>query len=213
LIHVGNDVVDLKTPEARNKSLDVRFIQKTLNRDEQQVVFVSAKPDSILWALWAAKETAYKAVSKSIPDITSAPRCYPVTLDCGDRDAEAFGAVYTPVGVVPVKIFFHSDYVHCIGGTGCSRNLEEILFGLGEIRSDEEPFFYSLSERESLTARKLIKKRIASCFGRNPDDIHVVCENGPRSHGPPKVCFKGQKGQIDISLSHDGRFAAYAFLL
>jgi phosphopantetheinyl transferase (holo-ACP synthase) len=184
-----------------------------LNHDEQQVVFVSARPDSILWALWAAKETAYKAVSKSIPDITSAPRYYPVTLDCGNRDAEAFGAVYTPVGVVPVKIFFHSDYVHCIGGTGCSRNLGEILCGLGEIGSDEEFFSYSLSERESLTARKLLKKRIASCLGQNPDDIHVLYENDSRGQGSPKVCFKGQKAPMDISLSHDGRYAAYAFLL
>jgi phosphopantetheinyl transferase (holo-ACP synthase) len=213
LNHVGNDVVDLKTPEARNKSLDVRFIQKTLNHDEQRVVFLSENPDSILWAIWAAKETAYKAVSKSIPDITSAPRYYPVALVCGNREAEAFGAVYTPGGVVPVKIFFHSDYVHCIGGTGCSRNLEEILFGLGEIGSDEEHFSYSLAEQESLAARKLIKNRIASCLGRNPDDIHVVYENDHRDQGPPKVSFKGQKDPIDISLSHDGRFAAYAFLL
>ncbi|MBC2717323.1 MAG: 4'-phosphopantetheinyl transferase superfamily protein [Desulfobacteraceae bacterium] len=211
MIHVGNDIVDLKTPEAMGKATDIRFMQRVLNSDEQQVVLNSDHADSFLWAFWAAKESAYKAVSKSYPDVSSAPRRYPVRFDSGKVSSTLSGIVKTPHGTVPVKIFFNEDYVHCIGIDKCSEDLEKVVFGLKEIEPDTQPGSYSLPERESIMVRRLSKERIASLLGRNSNDIHIMRNKCSSGQGPPTVYYRGEKDNIDISLSHDGRFAAYAF--
>lgn len=217
--HVGNDIVDLKTPEAMGKSSDIRFVQRILNPDEQKAVLSSDHADRFLWAFWAAKECAYKAVSKSFPEVSSAPRRYSVGFEVGFEvglDSEKVsgvlsGIVNTPHGIVPVRVDFHEDYVHCIGIDQCSDDLEKIVFGLKEIEPDKQPGSYSLSEHESIMVRRLAKERIVSLFGREPDDIHIRRNKTSNGQGPPTVYYRGKKDNIDISLSHDGRFAAYAF--
>jgi len=77
---VGNDIVDRKSPEAAGKAGDRRFLQKALTPLEQEAVAGAPDPDLALWSLWAAKEAAYKAVSKSFPEISAAPRRYCVHL-------------------------------------------------------------------------------------------------------------------------------------
>ncbi|MGB9498280.1 MAG: 4'-phosphopantetheinyl transferase superfamily protein [Dissulfuribacterales bacterium] len=216
--HIGNDIVDLKTLEAMGKAADTRFVQRVLNPDEQQAVLNSDHPDGFLWAFWAAKETAYKATSKSHPDVTSAPRRYQVILDSKKKTNPLTGEVITPHGIVPIKITFHEDYVHCIGMAGRFQDLktgdlDDIVFGLEETNPGEEAGSDSLSERESIMVRTVAKERIASHLGRNPDEIHIMRNKSPEKHGPPMVYFKGRKNNVDISLSHDGRFVAYAFMV
>ena len=208
----------MKTAEARGRANDARFMRKVLTTDEQQAVLNSDHPDGFLWAFWAAKETAYKAISKAHPDVTSAPRHYPVILDSKKETNPLTGEVIAPHGIVPIKITFHEDYVHCIGMAGRFQDfknggLDDIVFGLEETNPGEKPGSYSLSERESIMVRTVAKERIASRLGWNPDEIHIMRNKSPKKQGPPMVYFKGQKNNIDISLSHDGRFVAYAFLV
>ena len=112
---VGNDVVDLKAVGNVGKSGDTRFMRRVFTPDEQQAIYRSAHPDKLLWAFWAAKETAYKAAAKTDPDITSAPGRYPVFLDLEYGTGAMRGNVSTPGGPVAVKIRFHEEYVHCVG--------------------------------------------------------------------------------------------------
>jgi len=211
LRHVGNDIVDLKTPEAMGKAADIRFVHRVLNPHEQRLVFNSGHPDTLLWALWAAKECAYKAVSKSAPDVSSAPRRYPVILDLEKIINSATGIVMTPHGIVPVKIFFNEEYVHCIGIDGPSNSLKSIVYGMDKISPEKIPEADSISEKESLTARKLAKKHIASCLQIKEQDIQIIRQKNHSGIYPPMIYAKGKMKNMEISLSHDGRFAAYAF--
>ncbi len=211
LSHIGNDIVDLKTPEAIGKATNQRFIQRVLNLYEQQAVFNSDHPDSLLWALWAAKESAYKAVSKSNPNVSSAPGRYPVILGPEKTINSATGRVMTPNGIVPVKIDFHEDYVHCIGIFGPAKSLESIVYGSKTINPDISGA-ESISEKESSAVRKLAKKGIASCLQINEQDIQIIRHKKHNRINPPVVYAKGRAKKMDVSLSHDGRFAAYAFL-
>jgi hypothetical protein len=213
LAHVGNDIVDLQTPEAIGKAGDSKFIQRVLRRDEQEFVFNSECPDSLLWTFWAAKETAYKAISKTYPDVSSAPRRYPVTLHDGGDLNSLFGGVDTPKGSVAVNISIYEDYIHCIGITDQGTGLDRIVWGAQKIDSDKKMETASLSARESAMARRLAKERIAECLNLNLDDIHILRNQFPCGNGPPFVYIKGKEGNIDLSLSHDGRFAAFAFLM
>ncbi len=208
---MGNDIVDLKAPEAMGKAADIRFVQRVLNPDEQQSVLNSGHPDSFLWAFWAAKESAYKAVSKIYSDVSSAPRRYPVILDSVKINNIATGIVNTPHGAVPVKIFFNEEYVHCIGIIGDALSLKDIVYDTERINPEKIPGADSISEKESLFTRNLAKKNIASCLQIKEQDIQIIRHKNLNRINPPMIYVKGKKQNIDISLSHDGGFAAYAF--
>ena len=193
MIHVGNDVVDLQTTDAIGKAGDNKFIQRVLCPDEQKVVLNSKCPDSILWAFWAAKETAYKAISKNYPDVTSAPRRYPVRLDSVKVSSALSGIVNTPHGAVSVKLFFNEDYVHCIGIDKCFYDLEKIVFGFKEIELDKKPGSCSLSEHESRIVRRFAKERIVSYFGRNSNDILLYGINAPANKVRQRFYIRAKK--------------------
>ena len=210
--HIDNDIVDLKTPEAFGKAANTRFIERVLNPEEQRLLYNSDHPDTIVWALWAAKETAFKAVNKSAPDITSAPRRYPVRFDSEKTSGILSGIVDTPHGIVPVKTFITKAYVHCIGTTGPAISLESILYGMDEIHPEIIPGAASISDQESLSVRRLAKKHMASCLRLKEQDIQIIRHKTKNRIHPPKVYIKGHAENIDISLSHDGWFIAYSFL-
>ena len=208
---IGNDIVDLKLPEAVGKSKDLRFINKVLNTHEQHAVYYSDFPDAMLWALWAAKESAYKAVSKSDPAVGSAPGHYPVQLDSITTSHDAFGVVVTPKGPVMVKIEFGAEYVHCLGLFGPKDILPSIVYDAGPI-CKRDINGKSISEIESAAVRYLAIKGIASYLKMAEKDISIFRHKKNNKRMPPAVSAKGYSKPMDISLSHDGRFAAYAFL-
>jgi phosphopantetheinyl transferase (holo-ACP synthase) len=207
---VGNDIVDLGDPEARGKSLDARFIKRTMTPDEQWAMHRFANPDRLLWAFWAAKETAYKALNKRYPSVSSAPGRYGVVLSFHEDSADIIhpvsGVVHTPEGLVPVRVIFQPDYVHCIGGHCGSGSLDGMEWGVGTIdAAPESGGKKSVSERESFTARLIAASKMADILHCDPQDIHIS-----KKSGWPKVYVKGKPADMDISLSHDGRLAAFA---
>ncbi len=206
-MHLGNDIVDLKTVHARGKAGDVRFITRVFSSAEQEAIRRSAHPDALLWTFWAAKEAAYKAVRKAAPGVSSAPRRYRVTIDLQKWPDAASGIVKTPGGTALIRIFYRQDWVHCIASAGASPDFSDIISGLKQIAPGKGP----VSVQESAAARKVAGARIASFLGVNPDDIRILRETDSRGQCPPVVHIKNKRAPIDISLSHDGRFAAYAF--
>jgi phosphopantetheinyl transferase (holo-ACP synthase) len=218
---VGNDIVDLKTTEAMGKSADTRFTKRVLTPYEQRMIHHSEHPDTLVWALWAAKETAFKAISKSAPDVTSAPRRYPVKylmqFDSCRISSTLYGVVVTPCGSVPVKTFITEEYLHCIGIAGSANRLESITYGMDRISMDKTntgiiPGSESISEQESLAVRRLAKKNIASYLQLKEQDIQIIRHKTQNRLNPPMVYANGKTNNMEISLSHDGRFAAYAFI-
>ncbi|MDA3834641.1 MAG: hypothetical protein PF495_14750, partial [Spirochaetales bacterium] len=71
----------------------------------------------------------------------------------------------------------------------------------------------SISEKESFAVRRLAIKNIAKSFHINAQDIRIIRHHtGNRLH-PPMVYVNGKMQNTELSLSHDGRFAACAFLI
>ncbi len=64
----GNDIVDLKDPDASIEHLNERFINKICTPKEKQFFFYSFKQDitynKLLWSIWSLKESGYKAISR-----------------------------------------------------------------------------------------------------------------------------------------------------
>lgn len=199
------------------KSRNQRFVNRVFTPSEQWQIFNSANPDTMIWALWAGKETAYKIVSKCYPSATSAPRLYEVSLDYKDilserrefstGDSAVSGAVDTPYGQIHIRIFITCDYVHCVGATTPLEATDAVVWHVDRIRpvSEVTPAY------ESLFVREALKKHLSAYVNESPEDMEIRREKDANGLQPPFVYLHGRRDEIDISLSHDGAFTAYAF--
>ncbi|MBU1194480.1 MAG: 4'-phosphopantetheinyl transferase superfamily protein [Proteobacteria bacterium] len=208
MLHVGNDIVDLCTKGTIGRSKDLRFVDRILTDIEKKHVLGCQKsPDTLLWAFWAAKETAYKAMNKSFPDISSAPRRYAVTLDNPSLKSRMFGCVKTPAGVVAISIFIQKTHVHCIGTTGNFTALSRVIFGAEKMDTKAQT---QLCEQQSMQVRRFAKQKIAHCLNLDTCNMDILRSGHKKDPGPPVIRFNNQESFMDISLSHHGRYVAFA---
>ena len=198
---LGNDVVDLADPWAVGKARDPRFLKRVLSARELDQVAVSEQPGATLWALWAAKEAAYKAWSRHHPDLVLAPSRFVV-------DPQA-GLVAGPCGVCHVEWHEGPGWLHCLACAapeGRSANLLWRVEPLWEAEPGGDPQPLGL---ESRCARELARRLLAEA-GFGGADLRRE-ERGASRPGPPLVVVEGPALEnVQVSLSHDGAWVAAA---
>ena len=225
---VGNDVVDLKETGNRGKSRDERFLDRVFTPEERSLLAGAACPDALLWALWAAKEAAYKAVSRDDPGVCSIPRRYCVAFD-GENvykpiDVAGFagrlaGRVLTPLGEVALRVIVADDYVHALTA-GSEAGLAEIIqrvdcmgvaVNAGVVHRVEHGGDRENTGDPSAFVRVQLLLEIARRL-RFPVGYFEIRKDseGP---GAPRLFLRGLRLAADISLSHDGHFTAFALCL
>jgi len=209
LPHTGNDVVDLLDPANAGKSGDSRYLAKILTNAECEFVGKSVKPDVALWSLWVGKETAYKVVRKIRQNIRFLPLRYEVQFSGGNLLKESTDGKVIIMGkeTVFIRLFSCFAYVHCIGSDSVAA-LDKIHW-----RVDALPLTTNSPDTDiSLAVRQQLAAALAAYHNVNLADLAIkrLKKNGILQ--PPVVYLAGKKTNIDISLSHDGRFTAFAFL-
>ncbi|MEW6076817.1 MAG: 4'-phosphopantetheinyl transferase superfamily protein [Thermodesulfobacteriota bacterium] len=208
---VGNDIVDLDSPHVTGKSRDEKFLNRVLTPEEQAAILQSDEPDVLLQVYWAARETAYKAIARSNPTVSSAPRRYRVFLDEPRERSTFTGYVQTPAETVLIRGCCNQEYVHCLGAVTVS-DLEKIQSGVEKVVLRTGPDYGRSSVAVSRAARTLVKKTIASLQSVQPG--HIMIKKSPLLSGVsfPEIFINKKKTDIPISLSHDGRFVAFALM-
>lgn len=233
---LGNDVVDLKHPENQGKSRDGRFLGRVFTVEERDHIARAARPDTLLWALWAAKEAAFKVVSRDDPAVISTPKRYHIMLDAqherrnmsgadaaadpvtsvggGDpgkvfcsqkiRETPFTGRAITPLGEVALRIVATDDYVHALAAETVS-DLDRVFQRVDPMEADGDHGAASAFVRRALLVE--IADRLDCLYG----ELSIGKE--PRGPGAPFVLHRGRPLSIDVSLSHDGRFSAFAFII
>ena len=196
------------------KSRDSRFVNRVFGPGEQELISRAHNQDAVLWALWAGKEAAYKLVKKHDPSATSVPRLYKVSLDCAEGSVcispgcnTLSGFVDTPYGRIEIKVFITSDYVHCIGTQSGLDEMDALVWQVERISPDSQVS----PDYESAFVRKALKLRLSTYYDEAPENIEIRRVKSSSGLGPPFVCINGERAAIDVSLSHDGFLAAYAF--
>lgn len=217
--HIGNDIVDLDLPDNLEKIRDRRFLDRVFTDSER--IFIEQYQEygnDALWALWAAKESAYKALSKGTPDVPSTPRRYRVDFSVlapdgtkssdgqvqkigPNKDSIWTGIVKTPAENVFCQALLTPDYVHCLAVTGGCLQEKRMISQVLKWNEQQDP---------SVTLRRAAIQRIADTALLNPSAIEIKRHPTPKGLGPPRVFVHHQPSTIDISLSHDGRYGAFA---
>jgi phosphopantetheine--protein transferase-like protein len=202
---VGNDVVDLKDPENIGKSRDDRFLGRVFTAGERELIASAQSPDTLLWSLWAAKEAAYKAVSSGDPAVCSIPRRYRVVLDEEDATRKIVrlaGKVITPRGELVLKVAVSADWVHALAA-GAEEALKRLCRRVKRLEGGKG------AENPSAFVRGALLREIARRLDCPVGDLSVI--KNQDGLGAPRVLFRGDLLAAEVSLSHDGRFAAFAF--
>ena len=218
---IGNDIVDLTSLESIGKSRDRRFIARVFTPEEQERIDRSPSPDTTLWMSWAAKEAAFKAVSKSRPGLSFIHRAYVVTFHPNEPGKAAHillqktdgdkvpiqerGVVMTPAG--PVDAFFtlsSSDRVHCVAA---AKNAHGGASAATAVQVREERRDSPLDP--SAAVRRVAIHHLASALKASPYYVDIRRDKTAHGYGAPRVFIQGRRTDIDISLSHDGRYIAF----
>jgi phosphopantetheinyl transferase (holo-ACP synthase) len=206
-VYLGNDVVDLSAPRAMGRGRDRRFIEKILTPREQSVLETVDDPDTHIWRYWAAKESAYKALSRYHPDITSAPGRYDVTWNAKNDPRLITGSIRAPGMSLDVICGWNGDKICCVT-MGCAGSpVPEISVGAELIGPEQGDDFDRTTTFASRRVREAAIRSIARYYQRDIRSV-TICRT---ETGPPDVFFDGVIRPIVLSLSHDGRFVFFAW--
>ena len=120
--------------------------------------------------------------------------------------AKLSGTVYdTPESCPGVHTrYSNPQYVHCIGANSPA-SLDKLIWRVEALPEEKI--------NPSIYLRCLLRQNLAQCLSLNFDQIKIKRTKQNGELQPPTVYIDGRKTDIDISLSHDGRFVAYAYHL
>jgi phosphopantetheinyl transferase (holo-ACP synthase) len=190
---VGNDIVDLGEPGARDRHEDASFVRRVCSDDERARVETARD----LWEVFAAKEAAYKVLAKLAGATSFAPRRIRVARE---RDSVVWsGSTGSDVGLA-LRVTGDGDHVHALAWWGPT--VPTVALACRRASEDE-------SER----ARGLLCRLVARDAGLDVGALCVVRDRAPHAwdgFGPPRIELRGRPLGSDVSLSHDGRFVAAA---
>lgn len=194
---IGNDIVDLADPETRHQGLHPRFDERVFGPSERALLGRSDSPHVLRWALWAAKESAFKAEKRLDPALVFSPKRFVVTLSAlpvAGAQGVALGQVEHRGHVLDLQVHVDGTRLHAVA-RGTRATGARLLWRVDRVVSDA-----------GATARRLAATAIGSALGLDPSGIRIV-------RRPPVAIHRGRPLEVDVSLSHHGRFAAFACAL
>ena len=194
---VGDDVVDLHDPAIATHHLRTRFLDRVLHPDERAALAVARSPEVLLWSYFAAKEAAYKVAVKRDPSVILAHRRFVVSPTLAsvrheDRDL-----------ALVLDVDEARGFAHAIAWS-------EGPMPLHALATLAAPHDVSTPGVE---ARALLCRTIAGRLGCAVEALSIVRRPVAGSwdgFAPPRLTRDGRDLDLDVSLSHDGRFVSFA---
>jgi hypothetical protein len=197
-VSIGNDIVDLSDPETRHEGLHPRFDQRVFRSEERARLESSDSSRTrhvLRWALWAAKESAYKALKRLDPALVFSPSQFAVELPALSSPVDtAVGQVVHGDQAFDLQVHLDGPSLHAVAGHTSTAGAQ-LLWKVDRALSDH-----------GTTVRRLAATGIASALGLDSADIEIT-------HRPPVALHRGRTLVTDVSLSHHGRFVAFACAL
>ena len=190
---LGNDLIDLKDPDAAGIMQNRRFLQRVYSAEELEFITQSANPFESAWLFWGAKESAFKALRRT-RNIVFSPRNINLSFDLAN----------VVIDNTSLRLYYsaNSNYIH----TCCYRLPCEPLLAVAELASIKNPVAGTYS-RESGLCRRFALEKVEKELGFTPEIRKV--EESPRH--PPRLFFQNRPLPHLLSLSHHGRYGALAF--
>jgi phosphopantetheinyl transferase (holo-ACP synthase) len=231
---IGNDVVDLRDPETLPGARHARFDARVFAAGERSALERSGARDRLRWILWAAKESAFKVAQRREPDTSFVPTRFVVDLDASLR-----GCVRHADREYPVCVAVTGDCVHAVAteapAAGAVRAGVAVTGDCVHAVATEAPAAGAVRAGVAVCAAEgaagaslpgsavrdlaaagiaplLGVERQALRFARRGRVPELQLDPGVRSgwHSARRDSVEARLGAVRVSLSHHGRFVAYA---
>jgi phosphopantetheinyl transferase (holo-ACP synthase) len=217
---VGNDIVDLRDPDADSTRYSARFDDRVFGEAERRAIANSASHERERWRFWAAKEASYKLARKRDCKTVFSPRAFVVTPAFGDRTdhvrVDHGAATYhveideTPERIHAVAMSSREDFSSLLSGV-------EIYDSAAVPKADPQATRPEASESEAV--RRFACDAICERFELPRDQLAIRKLNGripglylqdaPRTKIAETAKIDEPLG-LSLSLSHHGRWIAFA---
>jgi len=207
---LGNDVVDLQDADSRPESYRPRFDERVYADPERRAIARDARPLVRRWAHWAAKEAAFKLARQLDPGFVFAPKQLvagfepPTPAAAAERRSVRRGRLVLPsvaggAGLeLELKSFETIERVHVIAlPAGTDWDAVESAV---ELRANG-----SAAEDASLAVRRLARREVGRSLALPEARLSI----GRRGR-IPILELDGRPTSLALSLSHHGRWIAYA---
>jgi phosphopantetheinyl transferase (holo-ACP synthase) len=188
---VGNDVVDLCDRSVALGPRHPRFDARVFAPSEHRALRESAEPNPLRWVFWAAKEAAYKVAKKLDAAALWSPLRFVV---CFERGLE--GAVEYSGLRIPVQVERDEQRVHALA----TDRVESFPRLRSCVATLESP-----GADPSAAVRLLAREQLAPLLSVRPDQLEIA-----QRDRIPVLRIAGSDAPFDLSLSHHGRFVAFA---
>jgi phosphopantetheinyl transferase (holo-ACP synthase) len=201
---VGNDVVDLRDPANQPDAIHPRFDRRVF-ADVELVALDNLPVDERhleRWMRWAAKEGAFKLTRQVVPHTSFHPRELSVS-----RITRTSARVTSPALGRDLQIAFDLDEerVHAVVtdravGTAGDLTPQQVQSGTRRLVSTD-PIDATAEVRRYAAAT------LARLLRLEPGAVEITASGPGR---PPVARSRGEVLPADVSLSHDGRWVAWA---
>ena len=213
---IGNDVVDLRDPDARPETFRPRFDERVFSPDERRAIAHDAVPIARRWAHWGAKEAAYKLAKQIDSTFVFSPARLVANFSSHEGGSNrARGGLerrgyleLPPISMGPsgngimtleLRSFETFEQVHVVAAPAGS-DWGAIDLAVREI----DP----LTEDPSAAVRALAIRETSRILGVTEERLTIG-----RDDRIPTVRFDGLRTSLCLSLSHHGRWISYAMRL
>jgi len=197
---VGNDVVDLADADSRPGARHPRFDERAFAACERRWIAEAEAEEVARWILWAAKESAYKVAKRRDPATVFSPARFVVELDEALR-----GRVRHRGDAYPVRVVVRGDCIHAVAIAPGGSHADVIADVRGLSRAGDGD---RSGATASLEARTFAIDAVAAQLGVAADSLIIASRERI-----PRLRRRDGREAADLSLSHHGRFIAYACAL
>lgn len=193
-------------------------MRRIFTEEERLAIGASLQPNTTLWALWAAKEATFKACQKHlIEPIVFAHQAFHVSIH---ESVVCYGPLRCAMQwqITP-------DYIHCLAVLDPVQkrlftSWDQVKVSITHLADPVDPDI-SLTERELASAHshesrmtRLHAKQflIQPNMGKDIEIIRFPLPSKAKKYSPPVLACQNKVLPHEISLSHDGHFAASAVM-
>lgn len=228
MLLLGNDIVDLNEAGITGKFYSARFVERVFSREEKSAISLSENPDLTLWMFWAAKETAYKIISKITgPPVFSYKKFKTTFRKKILKSKSKFEVVYD-ARQFQIELATNINYIHAVGAHANTSELPNYLLSEkvhqvthSELKDWQNPNSWSehftkeelvsIHHAESALVRFHCKKLVAKELKVAPSRLQIIRPSKARMPQPPFLLLDNKQTEIDISLSHHGLWLGFCF--
>ena len=204
-LSIGNDIVDLVE---QAPPLHPRFCSRVFSQSELERIGSCRKT---LWLYWAAKEAAYKAMKRLLPDLDFVPIRFEF-----DQETKC---ITTQSAIMHCQWVVTDDfvYVSCLS-TPIAKHNYSFRDWIEKVENISQDRMINGVPLESTAVRLLAVRNIAKALALPESILSISPREGFRTSSSnassliPRLYVRGDEAGNLLSFTHHGRFVACAFL-